>query len=237
MKYMRHLAKPSACRFRLGGVGVSAILHSLLIVAVVVSAARVATVPSTKPVVVKVTFADKIKEKVDEATKPGMIKQASIIPDGIIKVLVPNIEVPNVSMPNIDLPASISGGGIDFGPLAVGVANRTRTSAETEAPRKEPINGWEADVRPEVLLDAQPQYPLRLRNAGVQGSLMVSFIIDTMGRADVSSVRLIEGRSMHESFLSEVIKALGKTKFVSAEHRGVKVPVLVTRSYTFNISR
>src|SRR5262245_8193443 len=54
------------------------------------------------------------------------------------------------------------------------------------------------EVRPEFLSGPMLVYPDSLRQAGVQGRVIVQAIIDTMGRAEPLSVMVIE--SPHEGF-------------------------------------
>src|SRR5438445_8841091 len=48
------------------------------------------------------------------------------------------------------------------------------------------------EERPEVLSGPQPQYPHLLRQAGVQARVLVQAIIDTSGRAEPPSVKIIQ---------------------------------------------
>jgi periplasmic protein TonB len=56
-----------------------------------------------------------------------------------------------------------------------------------------------------------PRYPEALRRAGVEGSVVVKFAVDTTGRVDMRSVEVL--RSTHESFTAAVRETLARLKF------------------------
>src|ERR1019366_5128678 len=53
---------------------------------------------------------------------------------------------------------------------------------------------------------ANPRYPDILKSAGVEGEVYVSFVVDTMGLADVTSLKVI--KSSHQLLLNSVVAAL-----------------------------
>lgn len=79
-----------------------------------------------------------------------------------------------------------------------------------------------------------PQYPAILKQAGVGGVVYVSFVVDTAGRPDMSSLKVL--KSSHQLFLNAVIAALPDVRFVPAEVGGKKVKQLVQTPYVFQIA-
>jgi len=91
------------------------------------------------------------------------------------------------------------------------------------------------DVPVRALVDRAPAYPETLRTAGISGTVRVQFVVDTTGRAELSSVRVIE--SSHELFTRAVIASLRQARFTSGEVSGRRVRTLVERSFRFDIDR
>jgi protein TonB len=80
---------------------------------------------------------------------------------------------------------------------------------------------------------AAPAYPDILRQAGVEGEALVSFVVDTSGRVEVGSFKVI--RSSHELFAAAVKNALPRMRFIPAEVGSDKVRQLVQQPYSFAI--
>jgi TonB family protein len=78
-----------------------------------------------------------------------------------------------------------------------------------------------------------PRYPEILRQAGVEGEVLVSFVVDETGAADAASFKSI--KSTHDLFTAAVRQALPSMRFVPAEVGGRKVKQLVQQPFTFSI--
>lgn len=65
------------------------------------------------------------------------------------------------------------------------------------------------DQRPEARFQPQPKFPLALKRAGITGSVIVQFIVDTNG--DVRDAVAV--RSSHREFESPAIETIMKSKF------------------------
>jgi protein TonB len=78
-----------------------------------------------------------------------------------------------------------------------------------------------------------PHYPDMLKAAGIEGDVAVSFVVDTTGRVDLSTVTII--RSTHTLFESAVRAALPRMRFLPAEVSGRKVRQLVQLPFVFHI--
>lgn len=90
------------------------------------------------------------------------------------------------------------------------------------------------DVPVRALVDRAPAYPETLRAAGIGGTVRVRFVVDTTGRAELSSVRVIE--SAHELFTRAVLASLRQARFTPGEISGRRVRTLVERSFRFDIA-
>jgi TonB family protein len=79
-----------------------------------------------------------------------------------------------------------------------------------------------------------PKYPDLLRRAGVDGTVLAQFVIDTLGRADLSTFKVL--KSTHELFTESVRAALPQIKFHAAQVGGRPVKQLVQMPFDFSIS-
>ena len=91
------------------------------------------------------------------------------------------------------------------------------------------------DVPVRSLVDRAPAYPETLRTAGISGTVRVQFVVDTTGRTELSSVRVLE--SSHELFTRSVLASLRQARFTPGEVSGRRVRTLVERSFRFDIAR
>jgi protein TonB len=80
-----------------------------------------------------------------------------------------------------------------------------------------------------------PRYPATLQNAGIEGEVRAQFVVDTLGRVEPETVRILE--STHELFARAVRDALARARFVPAEAQGHKVRQLAEQAFTFRLSR
>jgi protein TonB len=90
------------------------------------------------------------------------------------------------------------------------------------------------EERPDLLSGPQPQYPDLLRQAGIQGRVIVQAIIDTTGRAEPASVKVIQ--SPNPGFDLAAKTAVLKALFRPARVHGRAVRVLVNIPYDFKLS-
>jgi TonB family protein len=79
-----------------------------------------------------------------------------------------------------------------------------------------------------------PRYPDILKKAGVSGEVIASFVVDTTGKADVNSLKVL--RSSHELFVNSVATALPDMRFTPALVGGRKVKQLVMQPFVFQIA-
>ncbi|MGH7664289.1 MAG: TonB family protein [Gemmatimonadaceae bacterium] len=78
-------------------------------------------------------------------------------------------------------------------------------------------------------------YPDTLRKARVEGVVLAQFVVDTMGRAEMSTFRIVE--SDHHLFSWAVRRYLSRMHYIPAEDAGRKVRMWVQQPFTFAISR
>lgn len=77
------------------------------------------------------------------------------------------------------------------------------------------------------------EYPDILRRVGVEGEAVVSFVVVSAGRVDVSTFRVV--RASHDLFAAAVRQALPRMRFVPAEVGDRRVRQLVHQPFSVAI--
>jgi protein TonB len=83
--------------------------------------------------------------------------------------------------------------------------------------------------------NAPPRYPEALRQMGIEGRVIASFVVNEQGRAEEESIRFV--RSENPLFDEAVRVALRRMRFVPAEAGGRKVRQLVEMPFVFTLAR
>ena len=144
----------------------------------------------------------------------------------------------------LQLRAAADSAAIDLRPdEARGLARLMRRAAVTLAPMAEDsvaANGpyFEFQVEKPVVAapgGCFPRYPEDLRRAGVRGEVRAQYIVDTDGRAEPESFRVLS--TSHTAFSESVKAALFCMRFLPAEMDGRKVRQLVQQPFNFDLAR
>jgi len=80
-----------------------------------------------------------------------------------------------------------------------------------------------------------PPYPDMLRAAGVQGEVLAQFVVDTSGRVEIGTFKVL--KSSHDLFTTSIRQALPNMRFSPAEIAGRKVRQLVQMPFIFSVSK
>lgn len=220
---------------RNGGMALSVVTHVALIS--VATAATVHSAPA-KP--------DKPRVEVIEFKRPPEPKPVEPQPTTaapVVKLVsTPSIPVIDVVAPKIVPPSlpPINPGGTetpdDFVINRGGSGTQAGRPSAFDAGPAESSTDWRGnEVLMHILTSAKPRYPESLRQAGVDGSVLVQFTVDTLGRVDLQSVKVL--RSTHSLFSEAVQRSLGGMRFKPAEVNGKRVPALAQMPFEFQLSR
>jgi protein TonB len=223
---------------RRGGTITSIVVHSMLVGLAVYATAN-AAIKNEKPRQEKIDFVETPKDeppppKEEPPPPPPDIVVAPPPPKGF-QVLTAPVEIPDV-IPDIDLSkkvtdeADFSGKGVAGG-VAKGVEGG-KAVVQSDQPY------FEFQVEKPVVPapgSISPRYPDMLRQAGVEGEVLAQFVVDTTGRAEAGSLKIL--KSSHDMFVQSVKNALPQMKFIPAEVGGRKVKQLVQQPFTFSISK
>lgn len=92
------------------------------------------------------------------------------------------------------------------------------------------------DRGPRIIGSAiQPSFPTSLRERGVSGRVMVQFVVDTSGRAELSGLRVVQAT---DSLFAQSVRAvLPRYRFSPGEVGGSKVRTLVQLPFDFTLVR
>ncbi|MCA0376497.1 MAG: energy transducer TonB [Gemmatimonadetes bacterium] len=218
----------------------SILLHSAVVVALVI-VTKNAGIVNEKPKEEKVDFVEVKKDepKPPEPEKPPPppdVVAAPPPPKGF-QVLSAPIEIPNV-IPEIDLSkkvtdeADFSGKGVAGG-IAKGVEGGKGPVVQNN---DQPFYDFQVE-KPVVMAPGSqgPAYPDMLRSAGIEGTVLAQFVVDTTGRADMSTFKAL--KSDNDLFTTAVKNALQRMRFLPAEVGGRKVKQLVQQPFQFSLNR
>lgn len=224
---------------RAGGSFMSLVVHTVIVAALIAVTKGAGAVMEEE----KVEKVDFVEVKKDEP-KPPEPEKPPPPPDAVaappppkgFQVLSAPIEIPNV-IPEIDLSkkvtdeADFSGKGVAGG-IAKGVEGGKGPVPQGDQPY------FDFQVEKPVVMapGAQgPSYPDMLRTAGIEGTVLAQFVVDTTGRADMATFRAL--KSDNDLFTSSVRNALQRMRFLPAEVGGRKVKQLVQQPFQFSLNR
>lgn len=216
-----------------GGSIASFIMHVFLIWVAVVATANA----GEKMREAKQQKIDFVEVKKDQP-KPKDIPKEQQIAAPVVKgfqVLTAPINIPDV-IPEIDLTRSVTNES-DFSGKGVagGVANGVKGGI---VPTDQTQTYFEFQVEKPVVGapgSTAPRYPEILKSAGVEGEVLAQFVVDTTGRAENGSFKVL--KTSHELFALAVKNALPGMRFLPAEVGGKKVKQLVQQPFVFAIQK
>jgi len=232
--------KDKQLRKSVPGTVMSLTLHGgFLAAAVMATAGTVDVIQESQPdtMLVFLTLEKKPEQKTalpPEPAPPPKVRPVPIVslvppPQGFQVVNVP-IGIPT-DIPPVDFgeqfdPRDFSGVGVEGG-VFDGVKGGTGSVDASSLFRAATV-----DERPERLSGPPLQYPAALREAGISGFVVIEFVINTTGRVDPSSIRIV--RSSNAAFEGPARDAIRKSLFRPGRVRGMAVRVLVQQQIDFD---
>lgn len=233
---MGTLLESSAKRQRRGGgMALSVAVHMAIISATVAGTIETTTAAAKTPpptIVYLKTETPKAEVRPQPTTKRYL---GDIAPDIKIVRVDPPAIIPT-EIPAIDMTKAV--GANDM--IVVGGGERGKAPSLAAAVgggvgETDGGNDWKGnDIFTHVLAQGKPRYPESLRSAGVDGRVLVQFVVDTTGRIDMNSVKVLS--STHDLFSRAVRDALGQFRFRPAESHGKKTAALAEMPFEFQIS-
>jgi len=175
------------------------------------------------------------QEAEPQAEEPPPMQEILTIdpPPKGFQTLIPPIDIPT-EIPPVDLsarfdPRDFSGMGVEGGVFSgvvggTGPVDFTQTFLETAV-----------DERPERLSGPLARYPEMLRQAGIEGFVLLEFVIDTSGRVEEATLKVLQ--STNRAFEGPARVVIRQSLYRPGRVRGQAVRVLVSQQIGFTIAR
>ena len=226
--------KQKSWYWNLTSAGIVAGLTALAVIATAQAATE-----TDKPREEKIQFTEVKPEEPppkDEPPPPPPPKDVVVAPPPPkgFQVLQAPIDIPDV-IPEIDLSKKVTDEA-DFS--GKGVAGGTSKGVVGGVPRPnndQPFFEFQVEKPADKISGPTPQFPDILRSANVTGRVIAQFVVNTDGRADMSTFKALE--SDHELFTAAVKRVLPQWRFIPAETGGQKVRQLVQLPFEFALQK
>lgn len=220
---------------RTGGSFASVVIHSVIITAAVVATARDAIVARPPEPVHIVRFNPPPEPAPAPRTQSVAVSSASIVPGPAL----PRLNVPDivpVGIPPIDFSAPPTSAS-DWDGRRVGVGNARCALDDCSVQRGADGDRQTWSTR-DILMQmigspTPPRFPEALRRAGVEGDVVVRFVVDTTGRVDMGSIEVVS--ATHDAFVVAVREALAKFRFSPSMAGERKVKALAVMPFRFTL--
>lgn len=160
---------------------------------------------------------------------PDAVVSANPPPQGFQVVMPPDAipqEIPPVDLNQRFDARDFTGKGVEGG-IAAGIVGGTGPVDNAQV-----FLEAQLDDPPSVLVGAVPRYPEVLKAAGIAGRVVLTFVVDTTGRVDASTITIVS--TAHQGFNAAAKEAVSKTVFRPGRLRGSAVNVKVQQAVNFN---
>jgi len=218
-------SKRKADKKKAFGLGfVSLVGHSVLVVLAVIATLTAGQAATDMSVDTTMVFLNQEEKKPPEEQPPVLdIPQLKGFQTVVAPTDIPT-NIPPINLQEHFDPKDYTGTGVEGGTGTGIVPSSDQVFMESVV-----------EERPEVLSGPQLQYPDLLRQAAIQGRVLVQAIIDTSGRAEPPSVKVIASPNpgFDQSAKNYVLRAL----FRPARVHGRAVRVLINLPIDFKIKR
>ncbi|MFA6166088.1 MAG: TonB family protein [Gemmatimonadaceae bacterium] len=161
-------------------------------------------------------------------------------PGAVLRVVLPSVINVPLTVPDAIPPVNLLRAAINTDDpfvFRVGVPSHAGTTAPVAV--DDPGTAFlDSQVEVQVALDTRspmPRYPQLLRDAGVEGATLVRFVVDTLGRVEQGTVKVVE--STHPAFALAVQAVLPQMRFSPARVGERKVRQLVEFPLQFRLRR
>jgi len=216
-------------------MALSVVTHLALIAGATAATAGLprATKP-LKPIVVEVTPP---APKPIEQHRVVVDRNTVTLPEPVVGISIKRIEAPTT--PQVNLPPIDMTGAVAADSIVIGGPSRSGGTCQLrclDLAEKSSSGAWQVnELLMHLITPAKPRYPEALRQAGIEGSVLVRFVVDTLGRIDPASVQILS--STHDQFTRAVRDALSSFRFRPAESNGKRVQALAEMPFEFKVTR
>ncbi len=221
-----------------GGTVLSVVLHAGLFALAVAVTANAGQQLREEKRQEDVNFVEVKKEppppEPEKAPPPPEVVAAPPPPKGF-QVLTAPIEIPD-KIPEVDLSKAVTDEADFSGKGVAGGTSKGVVGGTGPVNVDQPFFDFQVE-KPALAREGNPspRYPSMLQSSGVEGEVLVQFVIDTTGRADMKSFKVL--KSSNDLFTQSVRSVLPEYRFYPAETGGRKVKMYVQMPFTFKINR
>jgi len=208
------------------GTSVSVAIHTVVIWAAVQATIGSGQSNQSNKLDTTMVFIQQEEEKKQEQQPEVKLEEVKGFTALLAPVNIPT-NIPAINMNEKWDPSQFSGVGIEKG-----LANLT---TDVRVDPGQAFNEAAVDEKPSMVSPLQPEYPDLLRQAGIEGSVLIEVIIDTTGHAEPASMRVVN--STNKAFEITAREAVLKSLYRPGRVRGQAVRVLVQVPINFNIRR
>jgi TonB family protein len=222
-------SKPNGSRSTAGAIA-SVTTHTALIAAAVFATAQARVQPRAPAEIMRPVYFPPSTPKVHT---PRSMPAAPTRPVDGHRMIFVGTHI-DIAIPPIDITTVVSKPE-DFGSASAGVLRPDGVEPQTRD-YGSPFRADQVDRQVGLIPGARPPaYPEALRSGGIEGKVMVEFIVDELGRPVQGSIRVVQ--SDNDLFADAVRVALGRLRFTPAEVGGKRVSQLVQMPFVFTLNR
>ena len=201
---------------RAASTAVSLTTHVVLVVAALWATADGHPPPPRPPIIIELPPGGPID---------GLVRPAPEVPHIDGEVVLPPIEIPTVGREDVGVARPVFDARLLPGPVVPG----------TPLGAGDPLDASLVEQLPVRLAGPVPAYPELLRQAGVQGRVVLEAVVDTAGRVESGSILVVS--AAHPGLGAPARQALAATLFRPARVRGRAVRVRVRIPMDFVLRR
>lgn len=218
---------------RSGGAALSVAAHLAIIAAIAANTVHGTPTRHEKPTIVHVQFSRPTVRT--PVTRAIVTDQSHGLSSVLSSVVIKRVQVPNFvpkGLPPIDLSS-----GASFDSIVISGSGGSPTGGRSVIDGESSLSStdWHvSELLMHIVSSAKPRYPSVLRQSGIDGRVVVRFMVDTSGLVDPVSIRVVT--STHELFTRAVRDALSEFRFKPAEVGGRRVPALAEMPFEFRIT-
>jgi len=137
--------------------------------------------------------------------------------------------------PTLTEPPAVSTTFVPGVPFDTGSPGPNLLPTGARSPAGLPLESRVVDEPPEMISHPEPRYPEILRQAGIEGSVVVEAVLDTTGRAEAGSLKIVG--AAHPLFAAEAERVVLASRYRAGRMAGRAVRVRVRVPISFGIQR
>ena len=227
-----------------GGAAISIVVHAAILAAAVYATAHTTTArdPDVRVHVIDYLVPRRAVTTAPAAPAPAPAPARAVASASAPRLQPPAIVIPAptsvpVGIPVVPGPGEYLAQALRNDAIGRGTGDHTTGGAAAWSASDADTGAWNASETMMRLIGPPrpPRYPESLRTSGVEGRVLVHFTIDTTGRVDAASLRIVQ--SSHELFTQAVRRALLEYRFQPARVNGRAVRAAAEMPFEFHMKR